>query len=212
MMVVVIIGIVVLLIVLFIIVNRLEKMNDSISSIQLKLAKVNSDWMDDELTLDDIANMVRLEGYIPTIESESNCVFFKVNGDYVRAWYENGRFTLAKQYGLTESDDLETFGLAARRTEADLFLAKVYVYRTDNNEPAICFEAPLLVTSTKEFKKHFSRCLQILGESINLHRYHLNELEKQKAEAIQPGQFSQGEQPGQADDQPFVLGGKKVVS
>jgi hypothetical protein len=95
MMVVVIIGIVVLLIVLFIIVNRLEKMNDSISSIQLKLAKVNSDWMDDELTLDDIANMVRLEGYIPTIESESNCVFFKVNGDYVRAWYENGRFTLA---------------------------------------------------------------------------------------------------------------------
>lgn len=207
MMVVVIIGIVILLIVLFIAVKRLENLNESISSIQVKLAKVNSDWRDDELTLEDIANMVRLEGYIPTVESESNCIFFKVNGDYVRAWYENGRFTLAKQYGLDGNADLEMFGLAARRAEADLFLAKVYVYRNDNNEPMICFEAPLLVTSTKEFKKHFPYCLHLVHEAMNRHGYHLNELEKQKAEAIQVGQTIQ-----QTDDQPFVANEKKVVS
>lgn len=135
--------------------------------------------VDDEcITLSDIAECIKREGYIPDVYDEDDTVFFKIQGDTYRVYYSEGRFALYKHYVIDEDTDVELLKKATELTEEKIFALKIFTGEEPDGTKGILFQVSLLLTSQYELKRHFPRCLDIIHAGINFHRDRFAELAK----------------------------------
>lgn len=135
--------------------------------------------IDDEeesITLSDIAECIKREGYAPEIKEDDDSVLFKIQGETYRVHYKDCRFALYKYYQVGENTKVELLKKAAAPTEEHVFGMKVFVNSHDEGH-SIIFQFSSLFKSVKELQEHFPRCLNILDQGINFHRDRYAELE-----------------------------------
>ena len=134
------------------------------------------DQLDEDITLNDIADCIKKEGYAPDIQEDDNSVMFRIQGELYRVHYQNGRFSLYKYYHVGESTDLELLKRAIIPTEEHIFGMKVFVTSQNEKSASIIFQFSSLFKSVKELQLHFPRCLSILHHGIVFHRERYAEL------------------------------------
>lgn len=130
----------------------------------------------EEITLSDIAECIKKEGYMPDVKEDDNSVFFKIQGEAYRVHYKDCRFSMYKYYQVGENTKVELLKKAAVPTEEQVFGMKVFVTSHDEGH-SIIFQFSSLFKSVKELQVHFPRCLNILDQGINFHRDRYAELE-----------------------------------
>lgn len=130
----------------------------------------------EEITLSDIAECIKKEGYIPEIKEEDNSILFKIQGETYRVHYKECRFALYKYFQVGENTKVELLKKAAAPTEEHVFGMKVFVKSHDEGH-SIIFQFSSLFKSVKELQTHFSRCLNILNQGVVFHRDRYAELE-----------------------------------
>ena len=130
----------------------------------------------DEITLSDIAECIKKEGYAPDIKEDDDSVLFRIQGEIYRIHYKDCRFSMYKYYQVSENTDVDLLKKAAAPTEEHVFGMKVFVTSHDEGH-SIIFQFSSLLKSVKELQTHFSRCLNILHHGIVFHRERYAELE-----------------------------------
>ena len=135
------------------------------------------DELDDDITLTDIAECVKIQGYTPDIQEDDNSVMFRIQGELYRVHYQDCRFSLYKYYHVGESTDIELLKKAIVPTEDHVFGMKVFVTSQNENSASIIFQFASLFKSVKELQLHFPRCLSILHQGVVFHRDRYAELE-----------------------------------
>ena len=135
------------------------------------------DELDDDITLTDIAECVKIQGYTPDIQEDDNSVMFRIQGELYRVHYQDCRFSLYKYYHVGESTDIELLKKAIVPTEDHVFGMKVFVTSQNENSASIIFQFASLFKSVKELQLHFPRCLSVLHQGIVFHRERYAELE-----------------------------------
>lgn len=129
----------------------------------------------EEISLSDICECIKREGYIPEIKEEDKSVFFKIQGEPYRVHYEDSRFSMYKYYQVGESTNVELLKKAIVPTEEHVFGMKVFVRSHDEGD-SIFFQFSSLFQTVKELQLHFPRCLSILQQGIVFHRERYAEL------------------------------------
>ena len=135
------------------------------------------DQFDEDITLSDIADCIKKEGYAPDIKEDDNSVMFRIQGELYRVHYQDSRFSLYKYYHVGESTDIELLKKAIVPTEDHVFGLKVFVTSHEAESASIIFQFSSLFKSVKELQLHFPRCLSILHHGIVFHRERYAELE-----------------------------------
>ena len=135
------------------------------------------DELDDDITLTDIAECVKMQGYTPDIQEDDNSVMFRIQGELYRVHYQDCRFSLYKYYNIGDATDVELLKKAIIPTEEHVFGMKVFVTSQNENSASIIFQFSSLFKSVKELQVHFSRCLSTLHHGIGFHRERYAELE-----------------------------------
>lgn len=130
----------------------------------------------DEITLSDIAECIKKEGYTPDIKEDDDSVLFRIQGELYRIHYKDCRFSMYKYYQVSENTDVDLLKKAAAPTEEYVFGMKVFVTSHDEGH-SIIFQFSSLFKSVKELQTHFPRCLSILHHGISFHREKYAELE-----------------------------------
>lgn len=130
----------------------------------------------EEITLSDIAECIKKEGYAPDIKEEDDSVLFRIQGELYRIHYKDCRFSMYKYYQVNENTDVDLLKKAVAPTEEHVFGIKVFVTSHDKGH-SIIFQFSSLFKSVKELQTHFSRCLNILNQGIVFHRERYAELE-----------------------------------
>ena len=131
----------------------------------------------EDITLIDIADCIKREGYSPDIKEDDNSVLFRIQGELYRVHYQDSRFSLYKYYHVGESTDIELLKKAIVPTEDHVFGLKVFVTSHEVESASIIFQFSSLFKSVKELQLHFPRCLSILHHGIVFHRERFAELE-----------------------------------
>lgn len=135
--------------------------------------------VDDEgITLSDIAECIKKEGYIPDIYEENNSVCFKIQGDTYRVYYSDCRFVLYKHYIIDVETDVELLKKATEQTEKKIFALKIFISEDSDGTKGLLFQVSTLLTSLHELKNHFPQFLNIIHTGINFHRDKFAELVK----------------------------------
>ena len=134
------------------------------------------DQFDEDITLSDIADCIKKEGYTPDIKEDDNSVMFRIHGELYRVHYQDSRFSLYKYYHVGESTDLELLKRAIIPTEEHVFGMKVFVTSPEAESASIIFQFSSLFKSVKELQVHFPRCLSTLHHGIVFHRERYAEL------------------------------------
>ena len=135
------------------------------------------DELDDDITLTDIAECVKMQGYTPDIQEDDNSVMFRIQGELYRVHYQDCRFSLYKYYNIGDATDVELLKKAIIPTEEHVFGIKVFVTSPEAESASIIFQFSSLFKSVKELQLHFPRCLSILHQGIVFHRQRYAELE-----------------------------------
>ena len=135
------------------------------------------DELDDDITLTDIAECVKIQGYTPDIQEDDNSVMFRIQGELYRVHYQDCRFSLYKYYNIGDATDVELLKKAIIPTEEHVFGMKVFVTSQNENSASIIFQFASLFKSVKELQVHFPRCLSTLHHGIVFHRERYAELE-----------------------------------
>ena len=135
------------------------------------------DQFDEDITLSDIADCIKKEGYTPDIKENDNSVLFRIQGELYRVHYQDCRFSLYKYYHVGEKTDVELLKEAIVPTEEQVFGMKVFLTSKDNESATIIFQFSSLFKSVKELQVHFPRCLSILNNGIAFHCERYAELE-----------------------------------
>lgn len=135
--------------------------------------------VDDEgITLSDIAECIKKEGYIPDIYEENNSVCFKIQGDTYRVYYSDCRFVLYKHYIIDVETDVELLKKATEQTEKKIFALKIFISEDSDGTKGLLFQVSTLLTSQHELKKLFPQFLNIIHTGIIFHRDKFAELVK----------------------------------
>jgi len=134
------------------------------------------DQLDEDITLRDIADCIKKEGYTPDIQEDDNSVMFRIQGELYRVHYQDDRFSLYKYYHVGEKTDIELLKRAIVPTEEHVFGMKVFVTAQDEKSASIIFQFSSLFKSVKELQVHFPICLSILHHGIVFHRERYAEL------------------------------------
>lgn len=131
----------------------------------------------DDITLWDIADCIKREGYSPDINEDDNSVLFRIMGELYRVHYQDSRFSLYKYYHVSETTNLDSLKKAIGPTEEHIFGMKVFLTSQHEESPSIIFQFSSLFKSVKELQTHFPRCLSTLHHGISFHREKYAELE-----------------------------------
>lgn len=134
------------------------------------------DELDDDITLTDIAECVKMQGYTPDIQEDDNSVMFRIQGELYRVHYQDCRFSLYKYYNIGDTTDVELLKKAIIPTEEHVFGMKVFVTSPEAESASIIFQFSSLFKSVKELQVHFPRCLSTLHHGIVFHRERYAEL------------------------------------
>ena len=134
------------------------------------------DELDDDITLTDIAECVKMQGYTPDILEDDNSVMFRIQGELYRVHYKDCRFSLYKYYNIGDTTDVELLKKAIIPTEEHVFGMKVFVTSPEAESASIIFQFSSLFKSVKELQVHFPRCLSTLHHGIIFHRERYAEL------------------------------------
>ena len=134
------------------------------------------DQFDEDITLSDIADCIKKEGYAPDIQEDDNSVMFRIQGELYRVHYQDCRFSLFKYYNIGDATDVELLKNAIIPTEEHVFGMKVFVTSPEAESASIIFQFSSLFKSVKELQVHFPRCLSTLHHGIVFHRERYAEL------------------------------------
>lgn len=134
------------------------------------------DQLDEDITLSDIADCIKKEGYIPDIQEDDNSVMFRIQGELYRVHYQDCRFSLYKYYNIGDATDVELLKKAIIPTEEHVFGMKVFVTSSEAESASIIFQFSSLFKSVKELQVHFPRCLSTLHHAVVFHRERYAEL------------------------------------
>lgn len=134
------------------------------------------DQLDEDITLNDIADCIKKEGYAPDIQEDDNSVMFRIQGELYRVHYQDCRFSLYKYYNIGDATDVELLKNAIIPTEEHVFGMKVFVTSPEAESASIIFQFSSLFKSVKELQVHFPRCLSTLHHGIVFHRERYAEL------------------------------------
>ena len=130
----------------------------------------------EEITLSDIAECIKKEGYTPDVKEDDDSVLFRIQGELYRVHYKDCRFALYKYYQVGKDTNVDLLKQAVVPTEERIFGMKVFVTSHDEGHSVI-FQFASLFKSVKELQAHFPRCLNILDQGVNFHRDRYAELE-----------------------------------
>ena len=130
----------------------------------------------EDITLFDIADCIKKEGYTPDIKENDNSVLFRIQGELYRVHYQDSRFSLYKYYNIGDATDVELLKNAIIPTEEHVFGMKVFVTSPEAESASIIFQFSSLFKSVKELQVHFPRCLSTLHHGIVFHRERYAEL------------------------------------
>ena len=131
----------------------------------------------EDITLFDIADCIKKEGYTPDIKENDNSVLFRIQGELYRVHYQDSRFSLYKYDNIGDATDVELLKNAIIPTEEHVFGMKVFVTSPEAESASIIFQFSSLFKSVKELQVHFPRCLSTLHHGIVFHRERYAELE-----------------------------------
>ena len=135
------------------------------------------DQLDEDITLNDIADCIKKDGYTPDIKENDNSVLFRIQGELYRVHYQDSRFSLYKYYHVGETTNVDSLKKAIVPTEEHIFGMKVFLTSQHEESPSIIFQFSSLFKSVKELQTHFPRCLSTLHHGISFHREKYAELE-----------------------------------
>lgn len=145
------------------------------------LKKWNTSVIDDEVTLEDIAQFVKSEGYLPEIDEQNNAINFKIQGDAYTITYNEHRFSLYKHYNVdADVIDIDLLVKAIDPTQENMFGVKVSFQEYEDGNKVIFFQFSSLYATISEIQRHFTRCLNILNSSVGFHRETYAKLEEKK--------------------------------
>ena len=137
--------------------------------------------IDEEITLQDIADCVKNEGYLPEIDEENHAVVFKIQGEIHRITFNESRFCLYKHYTVKEDvTDIDILNQAIAPTHESVFGIKVYYREYEDGTKGIIFQFASLFSSMSEIRHHFTRCINIIKAAVDFHRETYKELEEKK--------------------------------
>lgn len=137
--------------------------------------------IDEEITLQDIADCVKNEGYLPEIDEENHAVVFKIQGEIHRITFNESRFCLYKHYTVKEDvTDIDILNQAIAPTHESVFGIKVYYREYEDGTKGIIFQFASLFSSMSEIQHHFTRCINIINTAVDFHRETYKELEEKK--------------------------------
>ena len=137
--------------------------------------------IDEGITLQDIADCVKNEGYLPEIDEENHAVVFKIQGEIHRITYKESRFCLYKHYTVKEDlTDIDILNQAIAPTQESVFGIKVYYREYEDGTKGIIFQFASLFSNMSEIRHHFTRCINIINAAVDFHRETYKELEEKK--------------------------------
>ena len=141
--------------------------------------------IDEEVTLKDIADCVKNEGYLPEIDEENHAVVFKIQGEIHRITYKEDRFCMYKHFTVKEDvTDIDILTKAIAPTQESVFGIKVYYREYDDGGKGIMFQFSSLFGTVSEIQRNFARCISILNASVEFHREKYQELDEKKKNSL----------------------------
>lgn len=120
------------------------------------------------ITLKDIDQCIRKEGYIPQVEQD--CVFFKIAGERYDVYYQDEKFTLVKRFGISEDVDKDLLLKACAQAHDEIFMFRSYTHTYDSNATVLCFEVETYVKSLSELERYFPQYLNVINHAIERQR------------------------------------------
>lgn len=181
---------------------------DSVASVRKSIAPAAKPAKVQErrLTLKEIETGVRKEGYIP-YQPEEGVIEFKHEGEVVSVIYDDqkGVFLMRKTFSLSPEQNKMTDVLEkiCTKVQDHIMCIRNYLHVIQDNQKIVVFEIGLFIESAGDFEKYFSKYIEIIKDSVDCHRYFLNELTQGNADVT--GSQEQG-------TQVVNVGDKKVVS
>ena len=137
--------------------------------------------IDEEITLKDIADIVKNEGYLPEIDEDNHAIVFKIQSEMHRITFKESRFCLYKHYTVKDDvTDIDILNQAIAPTQERVFGIKVYYREYEDGTKGIIFQFASLFSSMSEIRHHFTRSVNIINAAVDFHRETYKELEEKK--------------------------------
>lgn len=137
-----------------------------------------------KLTLKDVEMCIRKEGYLPT-SANDGFVEFRHEGDVVSVFYSenDGVFIMRKTFGLSP-EQMEMTGVLENicsKVQDHLMYIRNYLHTfPENGALVVVFEIGFFIDSAEDFEKYFPNYIAVINDSVNCHRYFLDELTQGK--------------------------------
>lgn len=121
-----------------------------------------------KLTMQDVADAVRKEGYFPQ-KQDGNWIMFKIQGYKYLVYYDSARFMIYTRFVLTGEEDMAVMKEAAISVMDNNFMAKILLLEDEDKSNVIQFSVGSLVSSQPDFDRFFPHYLQMLNEAMEKH-------------------------------------------
>ena len=121
-----------------------------------------------KLTMQDVADAVRKEGYFPQ-KQDDNWILFKIQGNKYLVYYDSARFMIYIRFALSGEEDMAVMKEAAISVMDENFMAKILLLEEEDKSKVIQFSVGALVSSRTDFDRFFPHYLQMLYEAIEKH-------------------------------------------
>jgi hypothetical protein len=126
---------------------------------------------EERANLDVICDCVRAEGYMPMLhEDDEKAVSFKINGNAFSITYTDECFALYKEFEVSSETDMVLLKEASAAIENTFFLVKIFIRKSEDGSYNLIFQVPMAVSTARELRIQFAKCIRIMHNSIRYHQ------------------------------------------